>query len=42
MIGFGASLLIPSEPIGFFGLLGVWGLLDILLPKQKKEREPSR
>ncbi|KAL8369940.1 hypothetical protein RB595_000344 [Gaeumannomyces hyphopodioides] len=41
MIGFGASLLLPSEPIGFLGLLpillGIWGLLDLLPSKEEPE-----
>lgn len=36
MIGFGVSLVLPSEPIGFLGLLpvmlGIWKLLELLLP----------
>lgn len=36
MIGFGVSLVLPSEPIGFLGLLpillGVWKSLDIMIP----------
>jgi cadmium resistance protein CadD (predicted permease) len=44
MIGFGASLLLPSEPIGFLGLLpimlGIWWLFGLLLPG-KKEDETS-
>jgi cadmium resistance protein CadD (predicted permease) len=36
MIGFGVSLVLPSEPIGFLGLLpillGVWKSLDIIIP----------
>ncbi|KAI4603853.1 hypothetical protein KJ359_003675 [Pestalotiopsis sp. 9143b] len=36
MIGFGISLVLPSEPIGFLGLLpvmlGIWKLLELLLP----------
>ena len=43
MIGFGASLLFPSEPIGFLGLmpllLGVWWLLGLLFPVQEAEPE---
>jgi cadmium resistance protein CadD (predicted permease) len=45
MIGFGASLLIPSEPIGFLGLLpillGIWKLFDLLLPTKEEESEKS-
>jgi cadmium resistance protein CadD (predicted permease) len=36
MIGFGVSLVLPSEQIGFLGLLpillGVWKSLDIMIP----------
>ncbi|EEA22898.1 hypothetical protein TMatcc_001759 [Talaromyces marneffei ATCC 18224] len=46
MIGFGASLLIPSEPIGFFGLLpillGIWRLLNLLVPNQEEESEKTK
>jgi len=45
MIGYGASLLLPSEPIGFLGLLplllGVWKLLDLLIPTKEEESEES-
>ena len=41
MIGFGASLVLPPEPIGFLGLLpivlGVWKLFD-LLPTTDEEQ----
>lgn len=41
MIGFGASLVLPSEPIGFLGLLpillGVWNLIKLLLPCDDEE-----
>lgn len=44
MIGFGASLVLPSEPIGFLGLLpillGIWKLFCLLLPT--KEEEPEK
>ncbi|TQV96766.1 cadmium resistance transporter [Cordyceps javanica] len=37
MIGFGISLALPSEPIGFLGflpmLLGFWALLDVILSR---------
>lgn len=37
MIGFGVSLALPSEPIGFLGflpmLLGFWSLIDLLLSR---------
>ena len=45
MIGFGASLLLPSEPIGLFGLLpillGIWKLFDLLFPNKEEEPEES-
>lgn len=41
MIGFGASLVLPSEPIGFLGLLpillGIWNLTKLLLPRVERE-----
>ncbi|KAL1845229.1 hypothetical protein VTK73DRAFT_834 [Phialemonium thermophilum] len=41
MIGFGASLLLPAEPIGFLGLLpillGIWKLLELLGPGDEGE-----
>lgn len=44
MIGFGASLLLPSEPIGFLGLLpillGIWKLFDLVF--QIREEEPEK
>ncbi|KAF8860765.1 hypothetical protein BDZ45DRAFT_800473 [Acephala macrosclerotiorum] len=43
MIGFGVSLVLPSEPIGFLGLLpillGVWKLFDLLFPRIEEEEE---
>ena len=43
MIGFGASLVLPSESIGFLGLLpillGIWKLLDLLFPTKEEEPE---
>jgi len=43
MIGFGASLVLPSEPIGFLGLLpillGIWKLCGLLLPTKEEEPE---
>ncbi|KAF6828610.1 cadmium resistance transporter [Colletotrichum musicola] len=43
MIGFGASLVLPTEPIGFLGLLpillGVWWLFALLFPTQEEEEE---
>lgn len=45
MIGFGASLVLPSEPIGFLGLLpillGIWKLFDLLFPNKEEEPENS-
>ncbi len=45
MIGFGASLVLPFEPIGFLGLLpvmlGVWKLFGLLLPNGEEEAEQS-
>ncbi|SPO02607.1 uncharacterized protein DNG_05280 [Cephalotrichum gorgonifer] len=39
MIGFGASFLFPTEPIGFLGLLpillGIWRLFSVLLPNKE-------
>lgn len=41
MIGFGVSLVLPSEPIGFLGLLpillGVWKLLEVVFPTEEEE-----
>ncbi|KAK9418645.1 putative Cadmium resistance transporter [Seiridium unicorne] len=41
MIGFAVSLVLPSEPIGFLGLLpmllGIWKLLEILVPAEEVE-----
>ncbi|OJJ45031.1 hypothetical protein ASPZODRAFT_144343 [Penicilliopsis zonata CBS 506.65] len=46
MIGFGASLVLPSEPIGFLGLLpillGVWKLIDLLLPTGEGEENAGQ
>ncbi|KAF2973116.1 hypothetical protein GQX73_g254 [Xylaria multiplex] len=46
LIGFGVSLVLPSEPIGFLGLLpillGFWKLLDLLLPSEEEEPENLR
>jgi len=43
MIGFGVSFALPSEPIGFLGLLpillGIWKLLEILFPGKDEEEE---
>lgn len=41
MIGFGASLVLPAEPIGFLGLLpillGVWWLLALFFPAPEED-----
>ncbi|RHZ51794.1 uncharacterized protein CDV56_104249 [Aspergillus thermomutatus] len=46
MIGFGASLLIPAEPIGFLGLLpillGIWKFFDLLFPEEEDEEESEK
>jgi cadmium resistance transport/sequestration family protein len=47
MVGFGVSLALPSEPIGFLGLLpillGVWKLLDdVIFPGEEEEEEKSK
>ncbi|KAI1261736.1 cadmium resistance transporter-domain-containing protein [Xylariaceae sp. FL1019] len=46
LIGFGLSLAVPSEPIGFVGLvpilLGVWNLLNLLFPTSEEEPENLR
>ncbi|KAI0147579.1 cadmium resistance transporter-domain-containing protein [Xylariaceae sp. FL1272] len=46
LIGFGLSLAVPSEPIGFVGLvpilLGVWNLLNLLFPADEEEPENLR
>lgn len=43
MIGFGVSLVLPSEPIGFLGLLpmllGIWQLLNLILSTETEETE---
>ncbi|KAF4502288.1 hypothetical protein FAGAP_1473 [Fusarium agapanthi] len=43
MIGYGASLLIPAEPIGFLGLLpillGIWRILSYIFNKDEDEEE---
>ncbi|KAH7006563.1 cadmium resistance transporter [Fusarium venenatum] len=45
MIGFGASLALPSEPIGFLGLLpgllGIYKLLELLIPYEEEDEAPS-
>lgn len=43
MIGFGIAVVLPTEPIGFLGLLpillGFWALLDLLLRAEEGEDE---
>lgn len=43
MIGFGVSLVLPSEPIGFLGLLpvllGVWKFFGLVFPKREPDTE---
>lgn len=43
MIGFGIAVVLPTEPIGFLGLLpillGFWGLLDLLIRTEEEEDE---
>ncbi|KAF5241563.1 hypothetical protein FANTH_9074 [Fusarium anthophilum] len=45
MIGYGASLLIPAEPIGFLGLLpillGIWRILSYIFNKDEEEEEEA-
>ncbi|KAH8671709.1 cadmium resistance transporter-domain-containing protein [Xylariales sp. PMI_506] len=46
MVGFGASLALPSEPIGFLGLLpillGIWKLFDdIIFPAEEEESDKT-
>ncbi|KXJ93579.1 cadmium resistance transporter, partial [Microdochium bolleyi] len=45
MIGFVVSLVMPTEPIGFLGLLpimlGVWKLFDLLLPVAQAGDDPD-
>jgi cadmium resistance protein CadD (predicted permease) len=45
MIGFGVSLVLPSEPIGFLGLLpillGIWKFVDLLIPQVDEKPEKS-
>ncbi|KAJ5725775.1 uncharacterized protein N7483_007132 [Penicillium malachiteum] len=45
MIGFAVSMVLPSEPIGFLGLLpmllGVWKLIGLLLPVKGEEGEEA-
>ncbi|KAK6084576.1 cadmium resistance transporter [Seiridium cupressi] len=46
MIGLAVSLVLPSEPIGFLGLLpmllGIWKLLEILVPAEEVESENAK
>lgn len=46
MIGFGVSLVLPSEPIGFLGLLpvllGVWKALDIMIRIPNSESDATK
>ncbi|KAM0708945.1 hypothetical protein Q7P35_002981 [Cladosporium inversicolor] len=41
MIGFGIAVVLPTEPIGFLGLLpillGFWGLLDLLIRTKEED-----
>ena len=43
LIGFGVAVVLPSEPIGFLGLLplllGVWKFFDLLFPKKDDTQE---
>jgi cadmium resistance protein CadD (predicted permease) len=43
MIGFGVSLVLPSDPIGFLGLLpmllGIWKLFDLIFPTKEEDSE---
>ncbi|KAM0347495.1 hypothetical protein ACHAPZ_011384 [Fusarium culmorum] len=43
MIGFGASLALSSEPIGYLGLLpglpGIWKLLELIIPYEEEEEK---
>ncbi|OTB05563.1 hypothetical protein M426DRAFT_37672, partial [Hypoxylon sp. CI-4A] len=45
MIGYGVSLVLPSEPIGFLGLLpillGVWKLIELFITTAEDESEDS-
>lgn len=44
MIGFAVALVLPSEPIGFLGLLpvllGIWNLFGLFSPSQEEEDAP--
>ena len=43
MIGFGIAVVLPTEPIGFLGLLpillGFWGLLELLIRTKEEDDE---
>ena len=45
MIGYGVSLVLPSEPIGFLGLLpillGIWKLIGLFISKKEDDSESS-
>lgn len=45
MIGFGASLVLPSEPIGFLGLmpilLGIWKSFDLVVPSEEESQQSN-
>ncbi|CEI63668.1 hypothetical protein FVEN_g6793 [Fusarium venenatum] len=45
MIGFGASLALPSEPIGFLGLLpgllGIYKILELLISYDEEDEAPN-
>src|SRR2546421_11050274 len=46
LIGFGVAVVLPSEPIGFLGLLplllGVWKFFDLLFPTDDtQEQQPQ-
>lgn len=46
MIGFAVALAVPSEPIGFLGLLpillGVWKFFDLVFPTEEEEEDPEK
>ncbi|KAF2147628.1 hypothetical protein K461DRAFT_248901 [Myriangium duriaei CBS 260.36] len=46
MIGFGVSLVLPSEPIGFLGLLpvllGVWKFFGLVFPRKQVQVEEGK
>lgn len=43
MIGFALAFAVPTEPIGFLGLLpimvGIWRAIDLFIPVEEEERE---